>query len=383
MKYNYTTWLEISKSAIKYNLKQFRKVIDPKIKLMAVVKSNAYGHGMIPCAKIALNSEADWLGVVNLDEAFELRKVKIKSPILVLSYFPRGARGGSASAIKENIDLPVYDLETAKLLSKIASKLSKPVRVHIKVDTGTSRLGVLVKDAVDFVKKVRKLKNLKICGIFSHYASSEEKDQTFTNQQTERFKNLLKRLKKEGIEVPLAHTACSASTIVNPATHFDMVRIGISIYGLWPSKDIKRLAQKVRPGFDIRPALTWKTRIIQIKQLPKGTTVGYGRTYKVKRPTKLAVLPCGYYEGYWRLLSNKGEVLVKGRRAKILGRVCMNLIMVDITDIPNVKIEDEVVLIGKQGREEIKAEEIAQKTGTINYEVVSRINPSLPRIYIK
>lgn len=377
----YINWLEISRSAIKYNLKQFRKIIGSKVKLMAIVKSNAYGHRMISCAKIALNSEADWLGVVNLDEALELRRANIKSPILILSYFPIKDLKQIREAIRVSVDLPVYDLKTAKLLSKTASKLGKLARIHIKVDTGTSRLGVLVKNALGFIKQVEKLSNLEIQGIFSHYASSESFDQTFTNKQVEKFRSLLERLKREGIEIPLAHTACSASTIVNPQTHFDMVRIGISMYGLWSSEDTKRLAQKVRPDFNLKPVLAWKTRIIQIKQLPKGTTVGYGCTYKVKRPTKLAVLPCGYYEGYSRLLSNKGEVLVKGKRAKVLGRVCMNLIMVDVTNIPKVKVEDEVILIGKQGKEEITADEIAEKIGTINYEVVSRINSNLPRIY--
>ncbi len=378
----YTTWLEISRFAIKHNLKQFRKIIGPNIKLMAVVKSNAYGHGMIEVVIIALNNGTDWLGVVNLDEALKLRRAKIKAPILILSYFPFEDSKQIREAIKNEIDLPIYNLKIAKLLSKIASKIGKSAKTHIKVDTGTSRLGVLVKDALDFIRKVRQLPNLETRGIFTHYASSEEQDQTFTNKQTEEFRKLLDGLRQENIEIPLAHTACSAACIINPQTHSDMVRIGISFYGLWPSQDTKRLAQKVRPEFNLKPVLTWKTRIIQIKDLPEGTTVGYGCTYEVKRPTRLAVLPCGYYEGYDRLLSNKGEVLIKGKRCKVLGRVCMNLTMVDVTDITDVKVGDEVILIGKQGREEITAEEIAEKIETINYEVVSRINPNLLRIYV-
>lgn len=377
MKHNFTTWLEVSKSAIQYNLGQFRKIIGPHVKLMVVVKSNAYGHGMIPIAKLAFNFGADWLGVVNLDEALELRKAKINHPILVLSYFPWDLEKVK-KAIKLKIDLPVYDLKIARLLSKIASKLQKQARIHIKIDTGTSRLGVQIKDAVNFVKKFQKLKNLKIIGIFSHYASSEEKDQTFTNQQTERFRNLLEKLRQDGINIPLAHIACSASTLINPQTHFEMVRVGVAMYGLWPSQNTKKLASKII----LRPALTWKTKIIQIKKIAKKVAVGYGCTFKTKRVTKLAILPCGYFEGYFRLLSNKGEALVAGKRCRILGRVCMNLMMVDVTKIKNAKVGDEVVLIGKQGSQEISADKIAKKIGTINYEVVAKINPTLPRIYV-
>lgn len=374
----YLTWVEIDQGAIKFNIDQFKKIISSKVKIMVVVKSNAYGHGMAQAAQLALGRGIDYLGVINTHEALLLRKVRIQAPIMVLSYFDGNEL---EEAIIEDIELPLYDLETAKLLSKIAENLGKTIKVHIKIDTGTSRIGILAKEGLDFIKKVKSLSSLEIQGVFSHLASSEDFDQTYTNKQIREFKDLITKIKRAKIRVPLFHLGCSASTLINPQSHFDMVRIGISVYGLWPSSDAKKLVKKKRIKLEIKPALSWKTRIIQVKEVPKGTFIGYGCTYKTRRKTKLAVLPMGYWEGYDRKLSNQGEVLISGKRVKILGRVCMNLTMIDITDIQTARVGDEVVLIGKQGPEEITADEIAEKIDTINYEVVTRINPLLPRIY--
>ncbi len=377
------TWLEISKSALVHNLKQFRKIIGPKIKLMAVVKSNAYGHGIAESAKIFEKNGADYLGVANLDEALYLRKIGIKKPILVLTFWNIGDIGGQIRAIYENIEFVVYTYPQAKILSKISQKIKKIVRIHLKIDTGTSRIGVLPKDALNFALKCLKFPGLIIRGIFTHFAKSEAKDQAFTNKQTEK----LLKIKEELRQVPsfpkntLFHAGCTASTLNNPATFFDMVRIGIGLYGLWPSEETRKLSAYKGISLKLRPALTWKTKIIQVKELPAGTPIGYDCTYRCRQKTKIAVLPVGYWDGYDRKLSNSGEVLIRGRRAPVRGRVCMNIIMVDVTKIPEVKINDEVVLIGKQGNEEIIAEELAEKIGTINYEVVTRINPLLPRIY--
>ncbi|EKE14504.1 MAG: hypothetical protein ACD_12C00464G0002 [uncultured bacterium] len=373
------TSVEIKKENIIHNIKQFRNIVGPNVKLMAVVKSDAYGHGIVPVAELAQKNGIDYLGVVNLHEALLLKNTQIKLPILILSYFNKE---DVAEGIIEGVEFPVYNLEDAKFLSEKASEINKPVNVHVKIDTGTSRLGVFPAQVLDFIHEVSSLSNLGIKGVYTHLADSENFNQTYTKKQVKLFKELLFKIQKRGLKINLKHCACSASTLVDRDYHFDLVRIGISLYGLWASSDNKKLVNKKLPDFTLKPALTWKTKVIQVKVLSKGTSVGYGLTFKTKKKTTLAILPVGYNEGYDRLLSNKGQVLIRGKRAKILGRVCMNMTMVDATHIPNIKVGEEVVLLGRQEKEEITAEEVAQKIGTINYEVVTRINPLLPRIYI-
>lgn len=373
------TWVEINKKNIEDNLRQIRKIVGKNVKIMAVVKSNAYGHGMIEVAKIALNSEADWLGVINLTEAIKLREAKIKAPIFILSYWDTNEIKKSKHI--SSFDFPVYTIEQARLLSKIAKKLKRKINIHIKIDTGTSRLGVITNQAVDFIKRIRKLKGVIIRGIFSHFAASET-DIRYTNLQIKRFQSIIRQLEKTGIRVPIKHISCSASTVISSKSYFDLVRIGLMMYGLWPSDKVKKIAQKKYSWFKLKPVLSWKTKIIYLKEIPKNTPVGYDCTYITRRKTKLAILPVGYNEGYDRHLSNIGQVLVKGKRCPIRGRICMNLTIVDVTDLKDVKIKDEVVLIGKQKKEFISAEELAKKIGTINYEVVTRINPEVPRIFV-
>ena len=381
------TWVEVKNSAIQHNLRQFQKITNKKAKIMAIVKSNAYGHGMVEIAKLVVKAKVDWLGVVNLEEALVLCRAKIKKPIFILSFWPFNSQ--VKEGIKYNIDFPVYTLNQAKFLSKIAQQLKKQVNIHIKVDTGASRIGILPNQVLAFIKKITQLPNLKLRGIFTHYADSESKNQSYTNQQTTKLKKIINDLKIAGLEVPFVHAGCSASTINNPNTFFNLVRIGISLYGFWPSKETKEFAKLKKIKINLKPALTWQTRIIQIKQVGKNTNIGYDKTFKTKKKTKLAILPIGYWDGYSRLLSNpstvnsgQGEVLIHKKRCPILGRICMNLTIIDVSKINKVKINDKVVLIGKQGKEEITAEEIAQKTKTINYEVITRINPLIPRIYI-
>lgn len=376
------SWLEISKSALIYNLKQFRKIIDPKVKLMGVIKSNAYGHGLIGVAKI-IEGKIDYFGVASLDEALELRKNGLKKPILVLTYWevPKKRFLPIIKAIKEDIEFSVYTERQAKILAKISQKIGRKVKIHLKIDTGTSRIGILPKDGPNFILKCLKLPQLELKGIFTHFAKSEAYNQNYTLLQTKRLKEVVKKISQKITSKPLIHAACTAATIINPATHLDMVRIGIGLYGLWPSEATRKRNFQSQNPIILKPALSWKTKIIQVKELPKGTPIGYDCTFYCKRKTKIAVLPIGYWDGYDRKLSNCGEVLIKGRRAFVRGRVCMNLIMVEVTEIPNIKVGDEVVLIGRQGKEEITVEEIAKKIGTINYEIVTRINQSLPRIY--
>ncbi len=373
------TWVEVSKSAIIHNLKEFRKIISPEVKLMAVVKSNAYGHGLVGVARI-IEKYVDYFGIASLSEALELRKNDLKKPILILTFWDIRDIRGQISAIGNNIEFVVYTYPQAEILSKIGQKISEKVKIHLKIDTGTSRIGVLPKNALNFALKCLKLKHLIIKGIFTHFAKSEDYNQKYTLLQQEKLLKTAEILAKNGIKYELCHTACSAATIVNPATHLDMVRIGIGLYGLWPSPETQAKSKYygARSSIVLKPALTWKTRVVQVKELPASTPIGYDCTYKLKRKGKIAVLPVGYWDGYDRKLSNCGQVLIRGRRAPIRGRVCMNLTMVEVTKIPKVMVGDEVILLGG----EITTEEIAKKVGTINYEIVTRINPLIPRIYI-
>lgn len=397
----FTSWVEISQQAIIHNLKLFRKIIGQNVKLMPIIKSNAYGHGFDLVAKLCAQKGADWLGVVNAQEALQIRKLGIKLPVLVLSYY---ADNEIEAAIKNNIDLVVYDFEQVKKISlrvgeftswrvnpsaSSGSATGGKANVHIKVDTGTSRLGIKSNEALNFILKVASFPNINIRGIFTHCADSENASSDFMNQQTAILADLALKLKKRGLKIPQVHAACSAAALRNKSSHLTMIRLGISLYGLWPSEEIRDHIKKIHPGYQLEPALTWKTKIIQIKQIGQNETIGYNKTFRAKRKMKIAVIPVGYNEGFPRLLSNppligkkygSGEVLIRGQRAPVVGRVCMNLTMIDISKIPSARVGDEVVIIGKQGRDEITSEEMAQKCATINYEVVTRINPILPRV---
>ncbi|MBI2355687.1 MAG: alanine racemase [Candidatus Doudnabacteria bacterium] len=371
------TWIEVSQSALLHNAKQFRKVLK-QTKLMAVVKSNAYGHGSFAVSE-TLESSVDWFGTANGTEALALRTSGIKKPILVLNYYDLVQ---VESLVARNVALVVYDLSQARAISKAAKKLKKKAKIHVKVGTGLSRLGIYARDAISFIKKVGRLPNIEIKGLFSHFASSED-DPTFTELQLGHFRNIIEDLENNLIFIPLKHIACTSSALAFPESRYDLARIGIGIYGLESYKSIHSLVTKINPGFNLRRVLTWKTKILAVKDLPAGAYVGYGRSYRTPRKTKLATLPVGYNEGYDRKLSNLGEVLVGGKRCKIRGRVYMNLLSVDVTDVKNIKAGDEAVLIGKQGKEEIFVDELANVVGTISYEIVTRINPTIPRVLVK
>jgi len=370
------TWVEISREALNYNLDQFKKLIGNSVKIMGVVKANAYGHGLTEVAGV-ISDKVDWLGVDSFAEALKLRQAAIKKPILVLGYTELA---DLREAVKNNISLTVYNKETIERLGKI--QIPNPhlnQKIHIKIETGTSRQGVPENEILDFIKFVKNYPSIEIQGLSTHYANIEDTtDSSFAMEQLAVFSRVTEILKKEGL-TPLRHTACSAATILFPETHFDMVRLGISMYGLWSSKETKAVAKNKNLELGLKPALVWKTIVAQIKTIKDSTSVGYGLTERVSRDSKIAILPIGYYDGYDRKLSSVGNVLIRGKRCKILGRICMNMIIVDVTDIEKIEPEDEAVLLGRQGREEINAEELAQKTGTINYEIVTRINPLIPR----
>ncbi|MBU0732267.1 alanine racemase [Patescibacteria group bacterium] len=364
------TRVEIKKDNIVHNLEMFRKLASKDRLLMPVVKSNAYGHGIIGIAKIIEETGlADKICTVNSEEALLLRDNNIKSPVFILSYW---SEEDAKKLSDSRTEFSIYNIDQAKYLSG----LNKNIKVHLKVDTGTSRLGVLASEFINFAKDVAVLPSLEIEGVFTHYANSEE-DNAFTREQTKELEDIEGELIKEGIKVNCYHAACSAASMSSPNGYFDGIRLGLSLYGLWPSPFSQAMAEKNYDWLELKPALTWKTKIIQVKVIPKGQFVGYGSTFRAKEPLKMAVLPVGYNEGYDRLLSNKGEVLANGKRCKVLGRVCMNLTMIDVSEV-DAKAGDEVILLGN----EITAEEFAAWADTINYEVVTRINPLIPRVYI-
>jgi alanine racemase len=369
-------WLELERGAPDHNLRELRKCAAPGTKMCAVVKSNAYGHGVVPMVKLL--ESADWFGVNSLEEALEIRALGEKRPVLVLGHVPLSALGEAAA---HELDLILYNLESLDALARLQREPGRPIRVHLKVETGTGRQGVLPEEIPTFVARLRGLAGAELVGVSTHFANIEDTlNHGYAERQIAQFQRALQILKELGLEPPLAHTASTAAGILFPETHHSLVRAGIGVYGLWPSRETYLSALLGhRPVPRLRPVLSWKTRIAQLKTLPEGSFVGYGCTYKTTRATRLAVLPVGYADGYDRALGNTAHVLVHGKRAAVVGRVSMNMCMVDVTDIPRAKLEDEVVLLGGSGEERISAETLAAWAGTINYEVVTRISPLLER----
>ena len=374
-------WVEVDGAAIRANLAAFRRRIDPGVALGAVVKSNAYGHGMRDVAALAAAGGAEWLCVNHVDEAVALREQGHPCPILVMGYT---ALEALESLVQHGLRPVVYHLETLRRLDALAVAAGRTVPVHLKVETGTHRQGVPEADVLEFAAFVREAQGLTLDGVCTHFADIEDTtDHSYAEQQIGRFARIAESLSGAGMRPPMRHAACSAAALLFTRTHLDLARIGISLYGLWPSKETYvSCLDRGKPALELRPALTWKTRIAQIRDVPAGSFVGYGRTYRTTRSSRIAVLPVGYHEGYDRSLSGVAHVLVEGRRAPICGRVCMNMCMIDVTDIAAVRLEDEVVLLGSQGDERISAEQMAAWSGTISYEVVSRIHPSLPRVVV-
>lgn len=371
-------WVEVDAAAIRNNVAEFRTRLGQATRLGAVVKSNAYGHGMREVAKLACEAGADWLCVNNVDEGVDLREAGRDVPILVMGYVPLDSL---EAVVAHDLRPVVYNGETLAELDRIATKLDRKVGVHLKVETGTNRQGVLEADVPSFAARIRASARLTLEGVTTHFANIEDTtDHSFAESQMATFDRISASLREAGGAAPMRHTACSAAALLFTHTHLDLARLGISLYGLWPSKETYvSCLEGGKPALDLRPALTWKTRVAQVKSVPEGAYVGYGTAYRTTRRSRIAILPVGYYEGYDRGLSGVGHVLVRGKRAPVRGRVCMNMCMVDVTDIEGVGLEDEVVLIGRQEDERIPAEQVAAWCGTISYEVVSRIHPALPR----
>jgi alanine racemase len=363
------TWVEVDLEAIAHNVRRVVEIIGPNTRLLAILKADAYGHGAVRVARTAANNGASYLGVASINEAALLRQAGIEMPILVLGYTPAWQ---ARELVLHDLAATVFDLDVARALDRAGRELGRQVRVHVKVDTGMGRLGLLPDDVLPTLLAVRELENLEIEGIFTHFSVADS-DPDYTRWQIERFREVLARIDDAGIDVALVHAANSAAILTLPESHFGMVRFGIGMYGLDPSPQVQ-----LPPDF--RPALTFKTQVAQVKTLPPGSYVGYGNTYRTADEERIAVLPVGYADGFRRAPRQWGEVLVRGQRAPIVGRVSMDQTMIDVTHISGVRQGDEVVLIGRQGTQRITAEEVAEQLGTINYEVVSEILARVPRV---
>ena len=374
-------WVEIDAGALGGNIAEFRRRLGPGPRLAAVVKSNAYGHGMLEVARIAASSGADALCVNNAGEGAALREAGLTLPILVMGYVPLDTLD---TVVRHGLEPVVYNTETLDRLDEIARASRARVGVHVKVETGTHRQGVPERDVPAFATRLAAAEGLRLAGVTTHFANIEDTtSHDFAETQIAAFARSVDAIARVCPGPVLRHSACSAAILLFNRTHLDLARVGISLYGLWPSKETYvSCLERGKPSLHLTPVMTWKTRIAQVKEVPEGGYVGYGCTWRATRATRVAVLPVGYYEGYDRGLSGIAHVLVRGKRAPVRGRVCMNMCMVDVTDVPGAALEDEVVLLGTQGDESVTAEQLAAWCGTISYEIVSRIHSSLPRVIV-
>jgi len=371
-KWQRPTWAEVDLSAIRHNLAVVREIVGPQRLIMAVVKADAYGHGALPVAREVMKAGADWLGVALVEEAIELREGGIEAPILVLGpVFPSQAQ----AVVERDISVCLFTEELASALNGAASKGATKAKVHVKVDTGMNRLGIPSHKSLEFLSLLKKYPKVEIEGIYSHLATADTPESEFCFLQMERFFQVERMLKEEKTKSGIRHLANSAAIFGLEAARLDMVRVGIALYGCTsgPRREIKP---------PLIPALSWKTKVAHLRDVEAGDSISYGCTFVASKRSRIAVIPVGYGDGLPHGLSNKGEVLVRGRRAPIVGRVCMDMTMVDVTHIEGVEIEDEVVIIGAQGSERITAEEVAEKLGTISYEVLCGIGKRVPRVHV-
>jgi alanine racemase len=352
------------------NVRQVKEIVGPEVRILAVLKADAYGHGATTVARTALNNGASLCGVASVNEAVKLRNGGVDAPILVLGYTPAWL---ARQALLHDATLTLYDTDVARAFSRAATDLRRTARVHIKVDTGMGRLGLLPDQVVPFVQEIRDLPGLDVEGIFTHFSVADDEDLEYTTWQLARFQDVLDRLMQVGVTTRIIHCANSAAILRIPGAWFNTVRLGLAMYGLQPSPHVS-----LPEGF--HPALAWKTTIAQVKTLPPGSYVSYGNTYRTEGEETIAAIPVGYADGFRRAPTRWHAVLVRGQRAPIVGRVCMDQTMINVSHIPNVRTGDEVVLIGCQGDDRITAEEVAEWLGTINYEVISEILARVPRV---
>ena len=367
-------YAKINLDAICYNMKSIEQKLSAGTKIIAVVKTDGYGHGALEIArKIEGFDSLFGFAVATAEEAYGLRQSGIEKPILILGYT---FEDDFEELIQSQVRFTVYSYEMAKPISKAAQNVGRNAKVHIKIDTGMSRIGYQVTaGSADEIAEINALSGITIEGVFTHFARADEADKTFTLEQIQQFQNMISMLKERKLEIPLKHCSNSAGIAELPQANMDCVRAGIILYGLWPSDEVKR------DSLALKPAMELKSRIVHIKTLEAGRSISYGGTYCLKEPRKIATIPVGYGDGYPRSLSNKGYVLIHGKKAPIVGRVCMDQFMVDVTDIPDVNMLDTVTLLGKDGGSFLSMEELGTLSGRFNYEFACDIGKRVPRIY--
>lgn len=368
------TWAEVNLDHISHNITEFRRNLPAGTQILVAVKANGYGHGAVPVAQAAIKAGASYLAVASIEEAVQLRQAGIDERILILGFTPPAA---AAEIVKWRLTPAVFQLDTVEALAEVAEQQGVTVPVHIKVDTGMGRIGVQAEAAAAFTESVAAHRGIFVEGIFSHLATADEADKRYAKGQILRWEKLLGELEAKHIQIPLRHIANSAGAIELPEAVYDMVRIGISLYGLYPSREVNSSV------VDLRPALSLKSKIVHLKELPHGAGVSYGATRVTRERALIATIPVGYADGYSRLLSGKAQVLVRGQRVPVFGRICMDQCMLDVTDVAGVAVDDEVVLYGKQGTEEITLDEVAAWIGTISYEVACDLGMRVPRHYLQ
>lgn len=365
------TWVEISLDAIRGNVSAFREHINKKSKLLAVVKADGYGHGAVEVGKAAIAAGANCLGVALLDEALELRSAGIEVPILVLGYTKPDA---VKYAIEKNITLTVYSAEVIQSITEVCNDLQRTAKIHLKVDTGMTRIGVQTKEeALQLIKEVN-CKHIEVEGIYTHFADADNPNEAYTRKQFAQFLEVTSFLEDNGYSIPIKHCCNSAATISYPDMHLDMCRVGISIYGLYPGEQMKKL-------ITLKQAMTFQTKPTLIKEVTTGQAVSYGCTYTSESNSMIATLPVGYADGLSRRLSNQGEMTIKGNRVPIVGRVCMDQSMIDVTNVGEVKESDVVTIFGDESKGYVSLDEMAERLDTIHYEIVCLIGKRVPRIY--
>ena len=365
---NRATWAEIDLDAYANNLEQIKTCVQPNAKLCVVVKADAYGHGAIPCARVAVEHGADYLAVATIGEGIELRDAGFTQPILLLGMIlPEEAQ----AVVDHEITQVVCTRELAKALSDAAVQLGKRAKVHLKIETGMGRIGVRPEEAADLASYIVSLPNVELEGAFSHFAAADTRDKTYTKQQLALFEQALDAIKERGIELKIRHIAESAAILEIPKAHYDMVRVGIIQHGLWPSDEVTH-------PIELTETMKLYAKVVFLKPLHPGESIGYGRQFVAKRESVIATLPIGYADGYIRAYSPEGYVIFKGKKAPIAGRVCMDQVMVDVTDIPDVKVGDTALLFGGP---ELPTDTAAAWLHTINYEVTCLVAPRVPRVY--
>lgn len=369
-------WAEIDLDALAHNIREIRKITRKESEVMGVVKADAYGHGVAQVSQTLLKNGATRLAVATLDEAVQLRQKGFRVPILILSYTDPAR---SEELILNDITQAVFDIGSAKVLSQAAVRLKRNVKVHIKIDTGMTRVGFIPGEkAADEIVAISKLPGITVEGMFTHFASADETDKSYTHMQFGKFMDTYSRLESKGLHIPLKHVCNSAGIMDFPEMHLDMVRAGIILYGLYPSQEVDK------SRIALKPVMSFKAKVTLVKEVESDTCISYGRTFKTARKSRIATIPVGYADGYARLLSNKGTAIVNGETAPVVGRVCMDQCMLDVTDFKNpVSVGDTAVLFGRQGDMEISMDEVAGKIGTITYEVACQIGKRIPRVYMQ